>query len=49
MLVLLVLLLLIALLFGLGTALEVAFWALLVVAAVIVVAGLAVRSALRRL
>ena len=48
MLVLLVILLVIALLFGLGTALEVAFWTLLVVAAVVVLAGLAVRAVLRR-
>ena len=48
MLVFLVILLLIALVFGLGTALEVAFWTLLVVAAVVVLAGLAVRSTLRR-
>ncbi len=47
-LVVLVVLLLIALLFGLGTALEVTLWALLVVAAIVVVAGLLVGAALRR-
>ena len=49
MLVLLVVLLVVAVLFGLGTALEVAFWTLVVAAAILVALVLAARAALRRL
>ncbi|HUP33141.1 MAG TPA: hypothetical protein VM184_08935 [Gaiellaceae bacterium] len=48
MIVLLVILLLVALVFGLGAALKVAFWTLLIAAAVIVVLGLLVRNMLSR-
>ena len=49
MLVFLIILLLVALVFGLGTALEVAFWTLLVAVAALLLVGLAARSVLRRL
>lgn len=48
MLTFLVILLLVAVLFGLGTALEVALWTLLIAAAVIVLLGLGVRALLSR-
>jgi len=48
MTVVLVILLLVAIVFGLGTALEVALWTLLIAAAVIVVLGLLARNMLSR-
>lgn len=48
MLTFLLILLLVAVLFGLGTALEVALWTLVIAAAVVVVLALVTRSALRR-
>lgn len=48
MLTFLLILLLVAVLFGVGTALELALWTLLIVAAVVVALALVARSALRR-
>lgn len=44
----LILLVLLVIVFGLGTVLEVAFWTLLVIAAVVVVMGLAIARVLGR-
>lgn len=44
----LLLIVLIVLIFGLGTVLEAAFWTLLVIAAAVVILGLAVARALGR-
>lgn len=44
----LLLILLLVLIFGLGTVLEAAFWTLLVIAAAVVILGLAVARALGR-
>jgi hypothetical protein len=46
--VFLVILLLVALLFGIGTALEVALWTILIGVAVVVVLGVLARNALAR-
>jgi hypothetical protein len=48
MVVFLVILLLVALVFGVGAALEFALWTLLIVAAVVIGIGFLVRNALRR-
>lgn len=48
MTVFLVILLLVALLFGIGTALELALWTILIAAAVVVVLGLFARNAFAR-
>ena len=48
MVVFLVILLLVALVFGLGTALELALWTLLIGAAIVIGIGLLVRNAFRR-
>ncbi len=48
MLTFLLILLLVAVLFGLGTALEVALWTLVIAAVVVVALGFVARSALRR-
>ncbi len=48
MLTFLLILLLVAVLFGLGTALEVALWTLVIAAVVVVALGFVARAALRR-
>ena len=48
MLTFLLILLLVAVLFGLGTALEVALWTLVIAAVVVVLLGLGVRALLSR-